>query len=268
MGVTTGWRLIHRGVTDVGIKPMEKMIGYRRVSTKKQGESGLGREAQDAAIDAYARSAGGKVEGAYTEVESGKRSDRPELARALAHARRAKATLVVAKLDRLSRNVAFLSALMESKVPFICCDNPYATPLTVHILAAVAEDEVKRISQRTKDALAAYKAGKRVSKRTREMYPGGVPAEVVEATAGKLGADLVGSYLTDADRAKGRAVANREQRRQAIAVYSDLAGDMRRWRAEGASLAAIARRLNDDGHTTRNGTPWGKVQVKRVLERT
>jgi DNA invertase Pin-like site-specific DNA recombinase len=251
----------------MGIKPVAKLIGYRRVSTKKQGESGLGREAQDAAIDAHAKSAGGKVLASYTEVESGKRSDRPELARALAHARRAKATLVVAKLDRLSRNVAFLSALMESKVPFICCDNPHATPLTVHILAAVAEDEVKRISQRTKDALAAYKAGKRVSRRIREMYPGGVPAKVVAATAGKLGATLVGSHLTAADRAKGRALANREQRRQAIEVYADLADDMRRWRAEGSSLAAIARRLNDEGHTTRGGTAWRKMQVKRVLER-
>jgi DNA invertase Pin-like site-specific DNA recombinase len=96
--------------------------------------------------------------GMYTEVESGKRSDRPQLAKALAHARRSKATLVVAKLDRLSRNVAFLSALMESKVPFVACDNPHANKLTLHILVAMAEHEAEMISKRTKDALAAYKA--------------------------------------------------------------------------------------------------------------
>src|SRR5262245_4791157 len=120
---------------------MAAIIGYLRVSTKGQGESGLGIEGQRAAIEAYARQTGATLVMAYVEVESGKRTDRPELARALAHARRIKATLVVAKLDRLARNVAFLSALMESKVPFVACDNPHANRLTLHILAAVAEAE-------------------------------------------------------------------------------------------------------------------------------
>jgi DNA invertase Pin-like site-specific DNA recombinase len=93
----------------------------------------------------------------YQEVESGKRADRPQLARALAHAKRAKATLVIAKLDRLARNVDFLSGLMESGVEFVCCDMPSANRLTLHILAAVAEDEARRISERTKAALAAFK---------------------------------------------------------------------------------------------------------------
>src|SRR5476651_1250538 len=134
------------------------IVGYQRASTKGQGESGLGIEAQEAAIQAYARQTGAKVVAMYTEVESGKRADRPELLKALAHARRSKATLVVAKLDRLARNVAFLSALMDSKVAFVACDNPHANRLTLHILAAVAEAEAKSISDRTKAALAAYKA--------------------------------------------------------------------------------------------------------------
>lgn len=93
----------------------------------------------------------------YTEVESGKRKDRPQLTKAIGHAKLARATLVVAKLDRLARNVAFLSALMESEIDFVACDNPHANRPTIHILAAVAEDEVRRISERTKAALAAAK---------------------------------------------------------------------------------------------------------------
>src|SRR6185369_12637823 len=101
---------------------------------------------------------GAVVSRLYVEVESGKKAARPQLLAALAHPRRTKATLVVAKLDRLTRNVAFLSALMESGVDFVACDNPHANRLTIHILAAVAEDEARRISERTKAALAAYKA--------------------------------------------------------------------------------------------------------------
>ncbi len=135
-----------------------KIIAYYRVSTKQQGESGLGLEGQVATVAAYARGQGAEVLKTYREVESGKRADRPELAKALAHARRSRATLVIAKLDRLARNVHFLSGLMESNVDFIACDNPHANKLTIHILAAVAEDEAKRISERTRAALAAYKA--------------------------------------------------------------------------------------------------------------
>ncbi len=245
-----------------------KVVSYRRVSTRMQGESGLGLDAQDAAIAAYVKATGCTIVAAYTEVESGKRSDRPELLRALAHARRAGATLIVAKLDRLSRNVAFLAALMESRVPFVCCDNPHATPLTIHILAAVAEDEAKRISERTKAALAAYKAGRRVSKRTRDQYEGAIPPDVIEATAGKLGATLVGSFLTGEGRDRGRAKGNAKQRQEAVTMYADLAPLMAELRQAGRSLAEIAAALNDEGHTTRQGKAWNKVQVGRVLRRT
>ncbi len=133
--------------------PAVKAIAYYRVSTARQGQSGLGLEAQQAAVAAFCE----PIE-TYTEVETGKRSDRPELQRAIAACKRMGATLVVAKLDRLARNVAFVSTLMESGVEFVACDNPTANRLTVHILAAVAEDEARRISERTKAALAAYKA--------------------------------------------------------------------------------------------------------------
>src|SRR5216683_3827721 len=135
-----------------------KIIAYFRVSTKQQGASGLGLEGQQAAIEAYARQTGARIAAGYVEVESGKIADRPELAKALAHARRSKATLCVAKLDRLSRNVEFLAKVMNSNAEFVACDNPAANRLTLHILAAVAEAEAKAISERTKAALAAAKA--------------------------------------------------------------------------------------------------------------
>ena len=136
---------------------MNKLVAYYRVSTRRQARSGLGLEAQQAAVLAFQARSGVEVLTSFTEVETGRRSDRPELAKAIAHAKRAGATLVVAKLDRLARNVAFTSALMESGVDFLACDNPHANRLTIHILAAVAEDEARRISERTKAALAAAK---------------------------------------------------------------------------------------------------------------
>ena len=136
-------------------------IAYYRVSTARQGQSGLGLEAQQKAVQNYCNGSATIIE-EYTEVETGKGSNalskRPELAKAIAACKKQKATLVIAKLDRLARDVHFISGLMKSKVNFVCCDNPTATPLTLHILAAVAEDETRRISQRTKEALAAAKA--------------------------------------------------------------------------------------------------------------
>ena len=134
-------------------------VAYYRVSTARQGQSGLGLEAQQRAVSNYIN--GSALIAEFTEVETGKGSNalkkRPKLAEAIAECKKHKATLIIAKLDRLARDVHFISGLMKSNIEFICCDNPNATPLTLHILAAVAEDETRRISQRTKDALAAAK---------------------------------------------------------------------------------------------------------------
>src|SRR3954462_14887614 len=135
-----------------------RFVAYYRVSTDKQGKSGLGLEAQREAVQSYLNGGSWTLAAAVTEVESGKRNDRPELDRALGLCRLYGATLVVAKLDRLARNVAFISKLMESGVDFVALDLPQANRLTVHILAAVAEHEAAMISQRTKAALAAAKA--------------------------------------------------------------------------------------------------------------
>ena len=227
---------------------MADIIAYYRVSTKQQGESGLGLEGQEAAVRNYARQTGGTIKANYVEVESGKLADRPELAKALAHARRSKAALVVAKLDRLARNVEFLAGVMNSAVDFVACDNPAANRLTLHILAAVAEAEAKSISDRTKAALAAYKA-----------------------RGGKLGSARPGHWdgKEDARLAglkKARAAAVKVMQENAAEAYTDLLPSVSAMKAEGLSLREIAAKLNAEGHTTRRGRPWNPVQVSRVLE--
>jgi DNA invertase Pin-like site-specific DNA recombinase len=222
-----------------------KLIAYYRVSTKAQGDSGLGLEGQTAAVEGYGQAIGGTILRTYQEVESGKRADRPELAKALADAKRSKATLVIAKLDRLARNVAFLANLMESGVDFVACDNPQANRLTIHILAAVAENEAVMISQRTKAALAAYKA-----------------------RGGILGAARPDCRKLSADASvKGRQAASRAIRAKAKAAYEDLAPMIVELKAAGRSLRDIAGVLNGEGHTTRRGMPWNPMQVSRILER-
>lgn len=222
----------------------EPFVAYFRVSTQRQGESGLGLEAQEAAVRQHVNGHGLLI-ASYQEIESGRKKSRPELAKAIAHAKRSKATLVIAKLDRLARNVAFVSALMESGVSFVCCDNPNANPLTIHILAAVAEDEAKAISVRTKAALRAYRERGGVLGAHHPAYRAMAP-EV---------------------RRKAQEAASRANQEAAKMAYDDLLPVMREWRAFGLSLGAIAGRLNQMGRSTRSGKAWNPVQVKRVLDR-
>ncbi len=133
-------------------------VGYYRVSTDRQGRSGLGLEAQRAAVAGYLDGGNWTLLDTFTEVESGRRADRPELAKALDLCRRRKATLVIAKLDRLARNVAFIANLMDAEVDVVAVDMPFANRFTLHIMAAVAENEAAQVSQRTKAALKAANA--------------------------------------------------------------------------------------------------------------
>jgi len=229
--------------------PVTKLVAYYRVSTKKQGKSGLGLEGQQAAVADFIRQHGGKQIGEYVEVETGKSRNRPELLKAIAHAKRSKARLVVAKLDRMARNVAFTSALMEAKVDFVAADNCHANKFTIHILAAVAEHEAEQISERTKDALAAAKRR-------------GV----------KLGSHRPGHWdglekRRQAGLAKAREVAAQLHRQAADECYADLVPIIRDLQLKGESLQAIADELNEQGHTTRRGKPWNRMQVSRVLNR-
>ena len=142
--------------------PEARAIAYLRVSTQRQGRSGLGLEAQREAIARHCHAAGITLAGEYIEIETGKGADaldrRPQLKAALTAAKRARAPIIVAKLDRLSRDVAFVAGLMADRVPFVCCDLPDADPFMLHIYAAMAEQERRMISARTKAALAAKKA--------------------------------------------------------------------------------------------------------------
>jgi len=228
---------------------VKKVIGYRRASTQRQGRSGLGLEAQQAAIEAFCKPQGAALVATYTEVETGKKngiSNRPQLRKALAHARMMGATLVIGKLDRLARNVAFLSALMEAGVDFNALDCPHADPFTLHILAAVAEKEARDISARTKAALAAYKAR------------GGVLGSARPECAGNLSPEAM---------AKGRQLAAVARHEKAVAAYADLVPVMREMRDRGMTYRAIAGELTAQGYTTRRGKVWNHIQVRLVLER-
>lgn len=133
----------------------KRYIAYYRVSTNRQGQSGLGLDAQKEAVTRYLNGGEWEIIEEYTEIESGKNNNRPQLHAALAACKKHHATLIIAKLDRLARNVFFISGLMESGIEFIAVDNPNANRLMLHMLAAFAEHEREQISQRTKDALAA-----------------------------------------------------------------------------------------------------------------
>jgi DNA invertase Pin-like site-specific DNA recombinase len=216
-----------------------QIVSYLRVSTQRQGASGLGLEAQRAAVQAYCRESGAEVAREFVEVESGKRDDRPVLAKALAHAKKTGTVLVVSKLDRLGRRVSFLSKLLESDVEIYFCDQPGATRMVLHIMAAIAEGEAKAIGDRTKAALAAAKAG-----------------------GALLGASNPRSRNLDGDARQRGAHANKVKAR---AAYGDVLPTIRALKAQGVSFQGIADKLNAEEHTTRSGKAWSAAQVRRAL---
>ena len=220
---------------------MSSCIAYLRVSTSKQGQSGLGLEAQEATVARFLRD-GDALLRTYVEVESGKGNDRPQLSAALAECKRTGATLLVAKLDRLSRNLHFISGLMEAGVSFVACDMPNAREFELHIHAALAQHERSLISERTRAALHAAKA--------RGVALGG----------------FRGRHLTDEERAIGRSRAAakrrsalRERARTLLPIVTEVCG------AGAKSLRQIAAALNARGLSAPHGGYWQAAQVKRLL---
>ncbi|MCB1209519.1 MAG: recombinase family protein [Verrucomicrobiales bacterium] len=208
-----------------------KFVAYYRVSTTQQGKSGLGLDAQKEAVKGYLNGGDWELLGEFTEVESGKRKNRPQLNAALAIAKKQKATLIIAKLDRLARNLHFISGLLEAGVDFVAVDNPTANRLTVQILAAVAENEARAISERTKAALASAKA-----------------------RGTKLGTN--------------GAVLGAENRKKALATMEAVRPMLAEIEAAGIkTVRGIAEELNKRNVPTPTGRRWHPTSVHRLLGR-
>lgn len=216
-------------------------IAYYRVSTSKQGMKGLGMAAQEAAVQQHLARVGGLLLGEHREVESGKNDNRPALADALRHARLTNSTLLIAKLDRLSRDAAFLLTLQKEGVRFVAADMPDACEATVGIMAVIAQQERKAISKRTREALAAAKAR-------------GI----------KLGGKREGS----ADIALHQAQAVAVVKENAAAFAAEVAPIVRAIQAQGlASLRQIAEELNRRQVATARGGRWAAPAVRNLLAR-
>lgn len=217
---------------------MKQYIAYYRVSTQKQGQSGLGLEAQQAAVHAYVGSHATILK-EFTEVESGKKNHRPQLEAALAEAKSTGSVLLIAKLDRLSRNASFIFTLRDSGVNFQCCDMPDANTLTVGIFAVIAQHERETISARTKSALAAKKV------RGEKM---GTPANLTTAAIQKS---------IDVRMVNARVHVGNQQ---ATEVIKDKV-------AQGWALRKIAEHLNKLGYRTRRGSNFEAITVSRLANR-
>lgn len=230
----------------------KQYIGYYRVSTKSQGKSGLGLESQKQSVKDFIVPDGVLVN-EYQDIESGKNSDRPNLLKAIEECKITDSVLLIAKLDRLSRNAKFIFTLRDSNVKFISVDMPEANNLTIGIMAVLAQDEAERTSKRTKAALQVIKD--KINRGETHISKSG---KVVKS----LGSP---KNLTDAARKKGCEV---RQRRAANNTESIKAGAfIVTLKESGLSFYKIANKLNQSGFTTPRGGEFNQVQTKRLYER-
>jgi DNA invertase Pin-like site-specific DNA recombinase len=244
----------------------KKYVAYYRVSTAKQGASGLGLEAQQYAVASFLK--GGKIAGEYVEVESGKKNNRPQLLAAIAHARKIKATLVIAKLDRLSRNAAFIFTLKDSGIDFVCADMPDANTLTIGIFAVLAQHERELISSRTKAALRQVKE---------RIKADGWAVSKNDHVINKLGKPVNLRYehrLAGAMAIRQKAAGNDNNKRAAAHIrhLRNTWVDRKNKKGEviGKGLmtwAQIRQALNEAGFRTSRGGLFQIVQVQRIYKR-
>jgi len=231
-----------------GIEHTGKYVAYYRVSTLRQGATGLGIDAQRETVQRFLNGGDWKLVGEFVETESGKKNDRPQLDAAIELCKKTKATLVVAKLDRLSRNLAFITNMMDSKVDFVAADNPHANRLTLHILAAMAEYERDQISERTKAALAALKK-KGVTKAGKKIDRLGQQDSAVLRNMGHNG------------RATQSAIAQQFAENTLPIIEQIQAAGLK-------TLREIATALKARGIKTSTGRAnWHPQQVKSILDR-
>ena len=216
-----------------------KYVAYYRVSTDKQGKSGLGLESQQSAVEQFVKHHGGEIIDTHTETESGKKDNRPELDKAIRRCLLTETTLIIAKLDRLSRDIAFIANLQKSKVDFTCCDMPEANTLTIGMMAVLAQYERELISERTKAGLAAAKA--------RGTKLGNPALHLVRNN------DTTKATQAAADKAEERNA----QVRELITEFETEAG-------KALSLRELAQRLNDAGYTTARGKTFTATQISRI----
>lgn len=236
---------------------LDEIVVYRRLSRAKKGrtkaqtkDEAYGLQAQERDVEKLRELLGpGKVIATFTEIETGKKSDREELKKAVQLTRsRPKATLVIAKLDRLARNTHFVTGMIESKVRFICADDPTANTLTLQIKAVMAEDEARRIAQRTRDGLAvARDKGVKLGSARPGHWDGNEAARLKGAKRGN----------------KQSAIARANKARDA---YAFIIGPMREMRDEGKSLTEIADKLNEQGHTTTRQSVFTPCTVTRIFK--
>lgn len=232
-----------------------KAVAYYRVSTAAQGRSGLGLDAQRTAVSALVDQRGFMLLAEFTEIESGKRNDRPTLSEALNHARLTNSTLLIAKLDRLSRNAAFLLTLRDSGVKFLAADVPDANDLTIGVLAVIAQAEREAISRRTREALGAIKAKlqrgeEHVSRRT---------GRKIEKLGNPAGALAFGTHRADT------AGATRSRLARAVESKHALNPVLQALQHEFPSLSSMAKELNRRGIASPRGGCWHPSTVKRYL---
>lgn len=251
---------------------MKNYVGLTRSSTNKQEESGLGLEAGHAEIERFVKNIHGNLVTVVWETMSGTKSyaiQRPDLMRAIKLCKKFRATLVVPRIDRLTRSIGCKVDIDREKVEFIAVDCPDADDVMKNLMVVMGAHEAKKISERCKSTARIYKEENKVPKRFRLAYAdGNIPQEIIDRYAGKLGSNLTGIPLTKEARQKGVRISANKKIEEAREIYEDETKIAIEMRADGKSYQNIADHLNETGYPTRTNSSWCKKKVQRLLDRS